>query len=350
MSAADWSAGLTDEAERIVALRPAEPLWSENLLFALHDARTGLSLWLHLGTVPTDWHLWEDRLYAALPAGGGALSMVSYHATRAEDRPGGAAMAFRCLEPFRRWRVACDGFAFHTTLEAMDRGDCVSHRRRLRIEAEVRCVSPVWDAASDHGRGRAGMAAQSWAREHYEQLVQASGWIEVDGERIALEATGWRDHSRGPRGSAQRDPWGGHVIAGCVFPDGRQFLFSRYWRPDGTVNLSGGMVIDPAGVRHEVEVVDAPRLERLVLDGEELPIHLRWRGGELRTTMRTLNSIWIPRERKHAVGRDLHGARGDMYVLNWGPVTWDGVTANAYLERSAHLAALPARIGGGDGT
>lgn len=313
-------------------------------MYALQDPRSGLALWLHLGTVPTDWHLWEDRIYAWLPGGGGLLSLASYHATRLEDRPGGAVMGFRCVEPFRRWRVTLDGFALHTEVAVMDRGEGPSRRRRLRLELEVDCVSPVWDARHADGHGREGMAAQSWAKEHYQQLVRAHGWMELDGRRTAVEATGWRDHSRGPRGSKEKDAWGGHAIGGCVFDDGSGFLFSRFWRPDGTVNLSGAMVMDAAGVRHDAEVVDAPCLERLQLQGEELPIRLRWAGGALDATLRTESSIWVPRERKHQVGRDLHGALGDMYVLNWGPVTWAGNTAIAYLERSAHLNALPARI------
>jgi hypothetical protein len=34
-----------------------------------------------------------------------------------------------------------------------------------------------------------------------------------------------------------------------------------------------------------------------------------------------------------------------MYVLNWGPVEYEGETGYVYLERSAHLNALPASIG-----
>ena len=344
MSFNRWSQGLDASAEAVITARPTEALWSENFLFALQDPLSGLALWLHLGTVPTDWHLWEDRIYAWLPGGSGLLSLSSYHATRPEDRPGGAVMRFACIEPFRRWRVVLDGFALHSEVSTMDRGDGPSRRRRLRLELEVDCASPVWDARRGNGHGYAGMAAQAWAKEHYEQLVRARGWMEVDGQRLEVDATGWRDHSRGPRGSKNKDPWGGHVIGGCLFDDGRGFLFSRYWRPDGTVNLSGGMVVDASGDRHDAEVVEAPCLERLLLQGEELPICLRWKGGTLNVTLRTESSIWIPRERKHQVGRDLHGALGDMYVLNWGPVTWGQKTAITYLERSAHLNALPARI------
>lgn len=336
---------LPPEADLPLASPPPQPLWSENYLFALYDEREEIGLWLHLGTVPTDHHLWEDRIYVSLPDGS-SLSMMAYHATKPEQAPAGSVMRFTCIEPFHRWRVTFDGFAWQTSDAAMEAGGEPRHRRRLRMDFEVECVSPAWDARSAQGSaGQTGMAGQSWAKEHYEQLVLARGTFELEGDVRRLQTTGWRDHSRGPRGQKSQDPWGGHVIGGCVFPSGRKFVFSRYWRPDGVVSLAGGMHIDPDGVVHAVKVVDAPRLEALVLRDEHLPIHLCWDGGELATIMRTSASIWIPRERKHLVGRDLHGRLNDMYVLNWGPVDSGGETGYVYLERSAHLNALPASIG-----
>lgn len=336
---------LPPEADLPLRSPPAELLWSENYLFALYDEQAEVGLWLHLGTVPTDWHLWEDRVYISLPDGS-ALSMIAYHATGPDKAPAGSVMRFTCLEPFRRWRVTFDGFVWHTSQAAMEAGGEPRYRRRLRMNLEVGCVSPAWDARSAKGSaGQTGMTGQSWAKEHYEQLVLARGTFDLDGDIKSLQATGWRDHSRGPRGQKSKDPWGGHVIGGCVFPSGRKFVFSRYWRPDGVVSLAGGMHIDAEGTTSPVTIIDSPRLESLILRDELLPIHLRWDSGELLTTMRTKASLWIPRERKHLVGRDIHGQLNDMYVLNWGPVEYEGETGYVYLERSAHLNALPASIG-----
>ena len=338
-------ATLGPDAELAIQTPPTESLWSENFLFALYDNRHNIGMWLHLGTVPTDWPLWEDRLYLSLPDGG-VLSMMAYHATAPERRPAASVMAFTCLEPFRRWRIDFDGFAWYTSEAAMDGAGEPRFRRRLKIQLVVECVSPVWDARATTGSaGQTGMSGQSWAKEHYEQLVRAEGEMIFDGVSHGLSTTGWRDHSRGPRGGESKDPWGGHVIGGCQFPSGKQFLLSRYWRPDGAVSMAGGLFVDEAEQAHAVNVVDAPQLRELVLRGERLPIHLQWDGGEVVTTMETQASIWIPRERKHLVGRDEHGELNDMYVLNWGPVEWDGETGYMYLERSAHLNALPSVIG-----
>lgn len=338
------STHLSPDADLPVSICPPEPLWSENYLFALHDPRVGIGMWLHLGTVPTDWHLWEDRIYVTLP-GGHALSMMSYHATAATDRPGGAVMKFRCIEPFKKWSISFDGFAWETSEAAMNAGGEPRFRKRLRIDLQVECVSPVWDARTGKGSdGQAGLGGQTWAKEHYEQLVIARGTFELDGSRHEIAATGWRDHSRGPRGRKAKDPWGGHVIAGCVFPSGRSFTVSRYWRPDGVVSLEGGMFVDADGTASPLQIIAVPHLTELVLRGEKLPIHFLWSGGEIDVVMKTTSSIWIPRERKHVVGRDLFGALNDMYVLNWGPIEWDGETAHVYLERSAHLNSLPTII------
>ena len=105
------------------------------------------------------------------------------------------------------------------------------------------------------------------------------------------------------------------------------------------------MIIDDKGDRHVAEIVEAPELTELVVRGETLPLHLKWQGGELQTSVETVTSIWIPRERKHTVGRDRIGALNDMYVLNWGPVSWDNEIGHAYVERSAHLNALPKKVG-----
>jgi len=338
---------MAPEAEFSLTQQPCEPYWSENYLFALYDAGRDIGMWLHLGTVPTDWAFWEDRIYVTLPGGQGVLAVMSYSRTAKRENPAGAVLRFDCREPFARWSVEFDGFVLHTSEQAMDAGEGTSFRRRLSIRLEVTCVSPVWDARTAPGEhDQPGMDAQSWAKEHYEQLVIAQGVMTLDGEDYTINATGWRDHSRGPRGGNTQEPWGGHVIAGCQFPSGRKFLFSRYWRPDGTINLAGGMVIDERGKSHVAEVVTAPELRELVLRGEELPIHLRWEGGELQTSMKTETSIWIPRERKHMVGRDRHSELKDMYVLNWGPVDWEDEVGHVYLERSAHLNALPVQIGG----
>ena len=346
MALTDLSGGLPASKEYVVAEKPTEPFWSENLLFALYDARNDLGFWLHLGTVPTEWAMWEDRVLMCLPGDQGILSMWAYHYTVPERKPAGANLAFRCIEPFKRWKVTFDGFAQHITNVDMAAGLAPdSLRKRLVLDIDIECATPVWDAhTSAHSAGGKGeMKEQGWAKEHYEQLYRATGVVKVDDAEYALEATGWRDHSRGPRGGGGGQPWGGHVIAGCLFPSGKAFVFSSYWRPDGHITLSGAGIIGADGVFHHAEVLNPPRLADLQMSGERLPIHLRWEGGEVRLEMETRRSIWTSMQKRLAVGKDLSGP-GLMYVLNFGPCEWDGEVGQVYIERSDPLNAPPPNL------
>jgi hypothetical protein len=221
----DLSSGLAPDSEGVVASPPDIALWSENLLFALYDHANDLGLWLHLGTYPQDWTLWEDRVLVFLPGEEGVLGMWGYHPTPAQGRPGGANLAFRCVEPFRRWHLSFDGVLSHQSDAQMRAGFMSDERRlRLRFEIDVECRTPVWDAhtsASDE-TGYGGMQTQEWATEHYEQLYTAAGTIALPSGSVDFRGTGWRDHSRGPRDMAMVNKWGGHLIIGGPLPGQRQ--------------------------------------------------------------------------------------------------------------------------------
>ena len=338
----DLSTGHSPERERVVTKRPTEPFWSENLLFTPYDPVADVGFWLHLGTVPSAWELWEDRVLMLLPGDEGVLSMCGYHRTAPERRPAGSCLEFRCIEPYRRWRIAFDGFALHTSNPEMAAGRARDGaKRRLALELDVVCVTPVWDAhdAARHATGKGAMRAQGWAKEHYEQLARVDGTVRVDGREISFHGTSWRDHSRGPRGGSGGAAWGGHVIQGCLFPSGRGFGFSCYWTPQGAITLEGGYAIDADGALHHAEVLAVPRLTGLTLSGERLPVHLRWDGGELALESLTRRSLWCAMRQGLAVGADL-SEEALIYALNFARAEWDGEEGWVYSERSDMLNAL----------
>lgn len=353
MTHSNWSAGLPDAKEFATQAAPTEPHWCENLLFAGFDPAVQIGFWLHLGSVPNDWTMWEDRVMLTLPGNGagngpdnapgdgGMLTMWAYCRPAPERRPSGANLSMVCVEPYRRWTLSFDGYAQHVPTAAMTAGLAPDGlRKKLRIELDITCVTPVWDAQTSakgaHGKGD--MANQSWAKEHYEQLWRATGTVEVDGVVHPWNGAGWRDHSRGPRGGNTADPWGGHFIAGVLMPSGRSAILSTYWRPDGVINLEGAQVADADGTVHPAEVTAIPRLTRdLVLSGEEISPALAWDGGSATITLRTERSIWTSMQKILAVGKDLEGP-GLMYVLNYGTAEWDGETGGIfYIERSDAL-------------
>jgi len=339
---ADLSSGLTKQRERPIAGPPKQPFWSENLLFALYDPDCDIGLWLHLGTVPSDWQLWEDRVLMLLPGDQGVGSMCGYHRTPEPMRPSASCLAFECLEPYRRWRITFDGFFQRTSNARMAEGRALHGRQqRLRLDLEAQCATAVWDAhQAELATGKASSGGAIFAKEHYEQLVRASGRVTVGETEYEFHGTGWRNHSCGPRGGGSGAPWGGHVIQTCLFPSGRGIGLARYWMPNGEISLESAYVVDDGGALHHAQIVDASRLTSLQQSGERLPIALRWDGGELRLTPETRRSLWASMAHDLAVGVDLSGP-GLIYALNFAPVHWNGETGWLYSERSNMLNKLP---------
>lgn len=338
MARGDLSSGLTKQREKTSAGPLKQPFWSENLLFALYDPNCDIGLWLHLGTVPSDWQLWEDRVLMMLPGEQGVGSMCGYHRTPEPMRPSASCLAFHCVEPYRRWRITFDGFFQPTSNAEMAEGRArVGRQRRLRIDLEAECATAVWDAhQAALATGNASAGSPVFAKEHYEQLVRASGRITLGETEYAFEGTGWRNHSCGPRGGGSGAPWGGHVVQTCLFPSGRGLGLSRYWMPNGKVSLESAYVVDQRGALHHAEIVETARLTRLALAGEKLPIVLSCEGGRVRLTAETRRSLWASMAHDLAVGIDLSGP-GLIYALNFGSVTWDGETGWLYSERSDML-------------
>ncbi|OHV32239.1 MULTISPECIES: hypothetical protein [Pseudofrankia] len=338
----DMSSGLPDERDFIVAECPDVPMWSENLLFAVYDPTSGVTLWLHLGTVPGKWTMWEDRVLALLPGHDGALSLRGYHHTAPERRPAGPGLEFRQREPWRRWQVTFDGAGLHTPEAEMLAGVARDGwTKPLAVDLEVECVTPAWDArtASLLASGGGSMDGHDWASEHYEQLVRATGTVTLAEGTIPFSGYGWRDHSRGPRSHATLTGWGGHVILGCVYPDsGRAWGFSRYFKQDGLITLEGGYVFVDGKFEH-ARVVTAPRLLELRHEGETLPVALEWSGGLIEVQLECDRSLWTSMSRSLAVGKDLDGD-SIMYVLSHGHADWDGETGYFYSERSDRLNNL----------
>jgi hypothetical protein len=334
----DLANGLDPVKEYVRTEQPDVPHWSENLLFAIYDGANDVGLWLHLGTVPNRWQLWEDRVLITLPDDGGVLTSRSYHRTPPERRPGAANLYAECIEPFRRWRVVAEGLAVRTPYEVM-RTQLVADGPKdyYSLALEITCRTPVWDlhAAAQQSTGRGSMREQSWASEHYEQLYTATGRMSLPTGDITFDGTGWRDHSRGPRGAGTGAPWGGHVIMGAYFPGSdRGVGLCRYYAPKGGVTLEGAYVAEQ-GVMHHAEVVDASRLGALRKDGEPLQFALRSEHGHVRLEATTRTSLWTMLKRStHYYGVDPTSSLGSVYVLNFAQLEWDGEPGYLYVERS----------------
>jgi hypothetical protein len=308
---------------------PDVPGWTENLLFTPYDPASDIGMWLHLGTVADMWEMWEHRVLIALPENQGVLSMWAYHRTVPERRPAGANLAFRCERPFKKWRITFDGFCVRSSYEEMRTGLVADGAKsHVRLDLDVDCLTPVWDAETAGD----GMAEQSWAREHYEQLTRVTGEVTIDGATTDFNGGGWRDHSRGPRGADTLTNWGGHVITGGVLPSGRAFGVCRYWDRDGRTTLEGAYVVEDGALRH-VGIGQAPPPAVLARDGETYSFALEG-GDSIDGTIRS--SVWLSMADGLPYGV-MHPLRA--YTVSWAQVQWAGETGYAYIERSDFTAA-----------
>jgi hypothetical protein len=326
---ADLSSGLPASREETVRACPDVSGWTENLLFTPYDAVNDIGMWLHLGTVADMWEMWEDRVLIALPKDEGVLSMWAYHRTAPDRQPAGSNLAFRCERPFAEWCITFDGFCVRSSYDAMRTGLLTDGpKSHVRLDLDVHGVTPVWDAESGPAiASGAGMAEQSWAREHYEQLTRVTGEVSIDGRSTRFDGGGWRDHSRGPRGADTLTDWGGHVIVGGVMPSGHAFGLCRYWARDGRTTLEGAYVVSNGALRH-VQVDEVPSPAELSRDGERFTVAFDG-GTALTGTIRS--SLWLSMAGGLPYGV-LEAARA--YTVSWAEVTWGDETGHVYVERS----------------
>jgi len=339
----DLSSGLSADREQVVADPPDLSHWSENLFFTMYDPAADLGLWAHLGTYPTDWTMWEDWVMVTLPGDGGMLSTRGYHRTPPERRPAGSNLAFECVEPFRRWRITFDGRCLLTPYDELQRRRVSEGvRYPLAFDLAAECVTPVWDShtSASSASGRGSIRGQSWATDHYQQLLRLTGTVHLPDGAVTFDGVGWRDHSRGPRYGPTGARWGGHAILSGLFPSGRAFGLSRMWAPDGTVTLDAGYMVDGEGTLHHAEVLEVPRLRDIQLAGEPIPMALRSAAGEVALTGETLKSTWITRNHGIAPGLDLTG-EASILAEAYARWEWDGEVGYGLCERSEHLHDIP---------
>ena len=334
----DLSLGFDPRRERTLRESTGQERFSENLMFALSDPSLGMSMWLHLGSWPDDFGLWEDYIQLHLPDGAGTVWSRSYARVPVDQRPAGPNLRAECIEPWRRWRLTFDGVVTRSSSEELRTGPaCDGPRELLRFDLELTMAGPVWDAHSSaeskHGGGS--MAEQVWAKDHYQQLYTVAGTITLEGKTMPFSGSGVRDHSRGQRG-LRTDQFAGHALISATYPSGKGFGMQRVWNPQGRVTLDTAFVFVDG--RYEfASVVECPRLGReLTYSGEKLKLQLRSALGDHHLTGEVIASGYISFD-DSGLGLAI-GARPDnpsgYFVPAFARWEWDGEHAVGLTERS----------------
>lgn len=347
----DWTGGLPLDIDTMFPGRPEDPEMRESASIWLFEENGAFAL-PRVG-IEAQGAVWDNHRFDMNLAfrGGRVLRESARAATMpAQDgqgRPrvlGAGGMAFRCLEPFRRWHVSYAGEAWEGTVEEQiraqfgvyadgDRNKGLEGRSRVPVSWEVEIVmaAPAWTqdyreeklaGMTAREREDAGSMGYGW---RIEQLCRGEGRLSVGGEERSFRAVGSRIHRQSVR------PMGafrGHCWQSALFPDGRGFGFITYpplpgEDPAETYN-NGYVVID--GTFHKARVTKIPFLRNVMPEGDDVSIELESALGTHRIAARTVLATF------HMGNPGVNGFNNQQGGVLY---SWDGVETLGMIERSS---------------
>ena len=216
-----------------------EPNFNESMYFNAYDPTTRLGSFFRLGNRANEGS-GEMTICLYLPDGRVGFMFARPHVTSNEAFDA-AGMRFEVVTPFVELRVSYEGPVVLLT----DPLEMADPRRAFKEHPHTPCAvhlvfggsSAMFGGEPDQPTERPG---EEFARGHYEQLVSASGTVQVGEETWELNGHGLRDHSWGPRYC--QAPWYYRWLTGNVGGD-FGFMGSRVARRDGA-GSRGGFVWD----------------------------------------------------------------------------------------------------------
>jgi hypothetical protein len=202
---------------------PAE--YSENLIMMGYDPASEHSFYWHWSRMHSDPNLWEGIIAIYQP--GGEMLVERHFGAHGNnlDVADSGHCSFTVEQPLRRWHARFEGSATRTTTIEAARG-MIADSGDVALTADLvfEGISPVFSAG-------AAMDNQDWGDGHLEQAGHVTGQIVIDGERVAIDCTAFRDHTWGRRNYEGLDR---HAWCYGIFPSGRIFLVLEAWHdPDG---------------------------------------------------------------------------------------------------------------------
>jgi hypothetical protein len=176
-----------------------EPDFNESAYYNFFDQGQGLGGWMRIGNRVNEGYA-EVTLALYLPDGS-VLFSYQRPEISGNDAFEAAGMRFQVLEPFLRHRTTYEGETVLLTdpVRMADQpGQTLREgpRRQVRLDLQHEAIGPVFGAG---GQRPAEGLERVLGQAHFEQHMRISGSIEIDGERLSVDALGLRDHSWGPR-------------------------------------------------------------------------------------------------------------------------------------------------------
>lgn len=198
--------GLTPEHDLVFAGKPGDPEMRESTSMWLFE-ENGAFGFPRVG-IEAEASSWERRRYQANVALAGGRVLIgpgigaAHSPLGPECRPtvlGAGPLSFRCIEPFRKWRVIFDGDAVDGAV-AQQIANTLDAKKRtpVRFDVELDMVTPAWVQDISPGKVAQMSAAErieaanmglGWRFEH---LFRAAGRFELDGQSRDFRAVGLR--------------------------------------------------------------------------------------------------------------------------------------------------------------
>jgi len=216
-----------------------EPTFNESMYFNVFDPVSGLGGFFRLGNRANEGTA-EMTVCLYLPDG--RVGFWFNRPTIADnDSFDAAGLRFGVVEPFEELTVAYDGpvLLLDDPMVLTDPKAAFTQSPRTTCTADLRFtrVSPMFGGEPEESHEKPG---EEFARGHYEQLVRATGSIQVGDLDIAVDGFGLRDHSWGPR--TWQAPFYYRWLTGNV-GDEAGFMASRVARR-GSDGTRGGFFYD----------------------------------------------------------------------------------------------------------
>lgn len=211
-----------------------EPNWNESMYVQFHDPNAGLGGFLRLAKRPNEGR-GERTVCLYLPDGSVAFGFCrpSVEAGGAFE---GAGLQIEVLEPFEHVRVSFGGgvnlLPYPAALVDPKAALSSTAVTGCAVALELRAVMPPYAESFDG-------AGESFAPNHYEQLMAVNGVLTLGDTSCDINGFGLRDHSWGPR--SWQAPHFYRWLHGSS--PGIGFMGAYFGDPDGA-DRSGGFVWD----------------------------------------------------------------------------------------------------------
>jgi len=266
-----------------------EPNFNESMYFQFHDAAHRFGGFLRLANRPNEGR-GERTVCLYLPSGDVAFGFAR-PAFPDNDRFCAAGLSLDVVTPLEHLRAAYDG-----SVNVVSEPAAMVHPKAAlpsspmvdcHVRLQFRAAAPPYAETFD-GEG------ESFAPNHYEQLMSVAGIVSVGGDSFDISGYGLRDHSWGPR--SWQAPWFYRWVHGSTAGFG--FMGAYFGSPDGG-DRRGGFVWDGDSVHPCDDVVVSTNRGP---DHQQRSIAVELRSGERRWSIHGQVDASIPLRHRNRDG------------------------------------------------